>query len=350
MRNQRYPTLAAVAVTALVAPVEACRAAESSVRQAAHTGTYQVVHGWPVLPEGFRLGQVAGLGINSRDEVIVFHRADRSWLRSDDPIARPTILRIDARSGELLDSLGANLFMNPHGLAVDDEDNIWVTDNNLQQVFKLSPDGEVLLTVGEAGVRGNDATHFNGVTDVAVAADGSFYVTDGYGNARVAKFSPQAEFLFDWGEPGDQPGQFNLPHGITLDAEGRVYVADRSNERIQVFEADGTFLEEWKSDELGRPWALEYAPDGYLYVVDGGDYWSSAHYRSTRPDTLPPDRARVHRLDLDGHILETWGSFGYYDGQFIWPHDVGVARDGSVFVSDVRFGMRVQKFVRAPRS
>lgn len=333
------------AAAALVAGLSACRPAESS--PSADGGTnYEVVHGWPVLPAGFRLGQVAGLAVNLRDEVLVFHRADQSWLREEGLITRPTILRIDSRTGEVLDSLGANLFRNPHGLAVDHEDNIWVADNNLHQVFKLSPDGRVLLTVGEAGSRGRDATHFNGVTDVAVAPDGSVYVTDGYGNARVVKFSPTGEFLFEWGERGPGPGEFDLPHGITLDSQGRVYVADRSNSRIQVFEADGTFLSEWKSDALGRPWALEFAPDGHLYVVDGGDYWLTSQFRSERPDTLPRDRARIHKLDLGGNILATWGRYGRYDGGFVWPHDLTVTRDGAVFVGDVHLGMRVQKFVR----
>ncbi len=331
-----------VVVGAVAVGTTACAPAESSVREG---GAYEVVHGWPIIPSGFTFGRVAGLAVNSRDEVLVFHRASRSYIGHEGPIERPTIMRFDAMSGELLEAFGTDLVMNPHGMAVDDEDNIWLTDSNLHQVFKLSAQGEVLLTVGEAGVRGNDGTHFDGVTDIAVASDGSFYVTDGYGNARVAKFSADGEFLFDWGERGEQPGQFNLPHAITLDSEGRVYVADRSNVRIQVFGPDGSFLSEWKSPELGRPWAIEYAPDGHLYVVDGGDYWSNSQYVSERPDTLPRNRARVHRLDLNGNILDTWGRFGPYDGQFLWPHDVTVTRDGAVFVGDVWLGMRVQKFV-----
>lgn len=313
------------------------------------SGAYQVVNDWPRLPPGFRFGQVAGVAVTSRNEVLVFHRADRSWLDEDGPIRRPTILRIDATTGRIIDSLGANLFRNPHGIAVDAEDNIWVADNSLHQVFKLSPSGEVLMTLGEAGVRGADATHFSGVTDVAVAADGTIYVTDGYGNNRLVRFSPQGELLFQLGgaEPGDGPGEFRLPHGITLDRRGRVYVADRSNVRIQVFEPDGTFITQWQSSALGRPWGLEVAPDGFLYVVDGGDYWLTRQFLSDRPDTLPPDRARVHRMDLDGNILDTFGSYGQYAGQFTWPHDVAVDADGGVYVAEVHFGMRVQKFARA---
>lgn len=309
---------------------------------------YRAVPEWPRLPAGYRLGETPAVAVTSRNEVLVFHRADRTWLEEEGPIRRPTILRIDAATGRVLDSLGANLFLNPHGIAVDGDDNIWVADNTLHQVFKLSPRGEVLLVVGEAGVRGDDQSHFNGVTDVAVARDGSFYVSDGYGNNRVVKFAPDGRYLFEWGGAGDGPGQFHLPHGIALDARGRVYVADRSNVRVQVFEPDGTFRTEWHGERLGRPWGLDVGPDGFLYVADGGDYWSSRHYRSERPDTLPPDRARIHRLDLEGNILDTFGSYGRNAGQMVWAHDVAADRNGNVYVGDIR-GMRAQKFERVRR-
>lgn len=344
MRALMWRIGAVLAISAAPALFAACGPVESQRNPA-----YRLVHEWPALPDGFRLGRVAGVAVNSRNEVLVFHRADRSWLSEEGPIRRPTILRIDATTGRVIDSLGANLFLNPHGIAVDADDNIWVADTRLHQVFKLSDRGDVLMTLGEAGVRGDDATHFSGVTDVAVAADGSFWVTDGYGNNRVLRFSPRGELLLELGgAPGDGPGQFRLPHGVTLDAQGRVYVADRTNSRIQVFDVDGTFIAEWKSEALGRPWGLEVAPDGFLYVVDGGDYWLSRQFRSERPDTLPLDRARVHRLNLDGNILDTFGSYGRYAGQFTWPHDVAVDRDGGVYVAEVRFGMRVQKFARVP--
>ena len=112
-------------------------------------------------------------------------------------------------------------------------------------------------------------------------------------------------------------------------------MADRSNSRIQVFDANGKFLHQWKSDELGRPWGLTISPDGYLYMVDGGDL---------KPK--PPDRGRVVKLDLQGRILEKWGTFGSYDGQFYWAHGIAVARNGDLYVTDVHLGMRVQKFVR----
>lgn len=296
---------------------------------------YRVVRGWPLLPEAFVLGQVSGVGVDSHNQVFIFHRAYHSWNRTDEPITVPTIMSFDGDTGQLTASLGANMFVLPHGLRVDHQDNIWVTDLTLQQVFKLAPNGKVLMTLGTKGVAGRDGQHFDKPTDVAVAADGSIFVSDGYSNSRVARFSPSGDFLSDWGQKGDKPGEFDLPHSITIDHLGRIYVADRANSRIQVFKNDGSFLHQWKSADLGRPWGLDIGSDGYLYVVDGGDLRDA-----------PPDRGRVMKLDLKGNILEKWSRFGNYDGQLYWGHAIAVGKNQDVYVGDVYHGMRVQKFSR----
>jgi peptidylamidoglycolate lyase len=296
---------------------------------------YAVVHGWPVLPDGMVLGQVSGVAVDSHNHVFVFHRAENSWATDKThPIAVPTILCFDGATGKLLSSWGENRFLEPHGLRVDSQDNVWLTDRALQQVFKFSHDGKLLLTIGTERVAGVDATHFDKPTDIAFASDGSIYVSDGYGNNRVAKFSPDGKFLFDWGHKGQGPGEFDLPHSVAVDAQGNVYVADRSNARVQVFDPNGKFLKQWKSPELGRPWSLAVGPDNLLYVVDGGD--------------LKPvgfDRGQLLKLDLTGKILAKWSRFGNYDGQIYWGHDLAVGKDGAVYVGDVYHGMRVQKFV-----
>lgn len=284
---------------------------------------YKVVHGWPQLPEGFALGQVSGVGVDSHNHVFVFHRGDRP------------ILCFEGATGKLLGSWGDGMIKRAHGLTVDSQDNVWVTDIGHHQVYKFSHNRGLLLTVGAKDAPGLDGQHFNKPTGIAVTPTGEFYVSDGYGNNRVAKFSSKGEFLFDWGHKGTGPGEFDLPHGIALDAQGRVYVADRANGRIQVFDGDGKYLYEWKSPELGRPWAMTVSKDGYLFVVDGGDM-----------NPKPPDRSRVLKLDLKGRILEQLGTFGSYDGQFYWAHSVAVGADGDVYVTDVNVGMRVQRFVR----
>ncbi len=298
--------------------------------------TYQVAHGWPVLPNGFMLGHVSGIAVDSHNHVFVFHRGEHSILGTNFTTAakEPLVVCFDGKSGKLIASWGANRFYSPHGLRVDRNDNIWITDVASHQIMKFAHDGKLLMELGQRGVAGWDARHFNKPTDLAVAPDGSFYVSDGYGNSRVAKFSASGEFEFEWGKKGDQPGEFNLPHGIALDRAERVYVADRSNARVQVFDSKGKFLHAWKSPELGRPWAITFGPDELLYVVDGGDLKS-----------WPPDRAHLLQLDLSGKILAKWGSYGNYDGQLYWPHDIAVGKDGAVYTGEI-LGRRAQKFLR----
>lgn len=166
--------------------------------------------------------------------------------------------------------------------------------------------------------------------------NGSFYVSDGYGNARVLKFSPTGEYEFEWGRPGAGKGEFNLPHAIDVGPDGRVYVADRSNARVQIFDARGIFLSQWSGSELGRPYSVAVA-DGHAVLVDGGDQPESGS-----------DRSAGVEVSLEGRVLTRCGRFGNYDGQFRLAHDVAVGDDGSVYVVDA-WGQRVQRFVRRPR-
>ena len=300
---------------------------------------YRVVHGWPILPDGEVLGSVAGVGVDSHGNVFVFHRAGRTWPHSDvlelTPIARPTIDVFDGRSGALLTRWGSNLFAMPHGLTIDHHDNVWLTDVALQQVYEFSHDGHLLLTLGERGVAGNDAGHFNRPTEVAVSPDGSFYVSDGYRNTRVMKFSANGKFLFQWGTKGTGPGQFDLPHWVSLDATGNVYVADRGNKRIQVFDASGHYLRQWSGNQIGRPYAIAVDQRGNAYIADGGD----------QPDA-PPDRSAWVEVGPDGNPLARIGRFGNYDGQFEMAHSIALDADGAIYVGDIT-GARVQKFVPA---
>ena len=301
--------------------------------------SYHVVHGWPRVPPGELLGQVSGVGTDAHGDVLVFRRASRNYVAASDtldlqPIAEPAVLRFRAETGELVAAMGAGQFAMPHSLSVDHQGNIWLTDVALHQVIKLDSLGRLLLTLGERGVPGSDRSHFNRPTDVAEGPNGSVYVSDGYRNTRIIQFDATGRFVREWGQPGTGPGQFNVPHGIAVDSGGRVYVADRSNARLQLFDSTGRFLEEWRGASLGRPWVVRIGPDGFIYVVDGGDM-----------PTHGPDRARILKLDRTGAVVTEFGAFGNYDGQFVWPHSIAVAPDGSVYVGDVGTGRRVQKFV-----
>ncbi len=302
---------------------ETAAAREASYKKA------RVVESWPQLPAGFEMGEAAGIGIDSVGHVWVFHRGEQH-----------PIMCLDADTGELLNSFGEGMFVNAHGLEIDSKDNVWVTDTLTHQVYKFSPSGELLLTVGEKGVAGLDQTHFDQPTDVVVTPSGEFYVADGYGNSRIVKFAADGKFLLSWGEPGSEPGQFNLPHGLALGRDGKVYVADRTNLRIQVFDASGEFIEQWKNEAWARPWGLEIAPDGYLYVMDGGHM-----------SRQPPHYAHVLRMDLSGNVLASWSSYGAEQGQLSWGHDLAIGTDGAVYTVEVRNNLRVQKFMpaRSPR-
>ena len=194
---------------------------------------YELVKNWLKLPGNFVLGNSTGIGIDTNQNIFIFHRADREWpLFGSMPhtyISAKTILMVDRESGKILNSWGDNLFIMPHGLTVDNDNNVWVTDVGLHQVFKFNHEGKLLMKIGEAKVLGNNKTHFNRPTDVAVANDGSFYVSDGYGNSRIVKFSSKGKYLYEWGKKGDKEGEFNIPHAIDLDSNGNIYVADREN-------------------------------------------------------------------------------------------------------------------------
>ena len=319
----------------LLLPLLVARAVNAAETNAS---AHEVVRDWPALPATHVLGQCTGVGTDSRNNVFVFHRSGRTWSTPfpTEPIAAPTVSVIDGRTGKLLAAWGTNEFIMPHGLTIDGADHVWLTDVGRQQVFKFTAEGRLLLTLGERGVAGADEKHFNLPTDVAVLPDGSFYVSDGYRNTRVIKFTAEGRYDFEWGGKGTRPGQFNLPHGIAVAPDGRVIVCDRTNARLQVFDPRGKFLTEWKGPQIGRPYGVSIGPDGHIFAVAGGD----APLRQ-------PDRSKVAELDAEGRVVDRFGGYGTGPGQFQLGHDLAVARDGSVYVADAT-GQRVVKFFRRP--
>jgi len=224
------------------------------------------------------------------------------------------------------------MFALPHSITIDGNGNVWVADVTLHQVFKLSPDGTLLLTLGTRATPGEDAGHFNQPSDVAIARDGSIFVSDGYGNNRVVKFDRAGKFLLAWGTKGSANGQLNLPHAISLDRRGRVCVDDRANARIQCFDENGRWLRTLKGPPFVSPQDLKFDHSGRLFVAEGG-----------RLEPLVPPGVVV--LDGNGRIVTRFGRFGNYDGQFVDPHWLAVDSHGAVYVADFE-GRRVQKFVR----
>ena len=222
---------------------------------------YRAVENWAQLPPGVQWGQVISVAPDAQGHIWVFHRSD------------PPILEFDA-SGKNLKSFGSGMFVQPHGLTIDRQGNIWVTDQQGkdgkgQQAFKFSPEGKVLMTLGKPGIAGTGPDTFNGPCGVAIAPNGDIFVADGHGgdtNARIVKFSKDGTFIKTWGKKGPGPGEFDTPHSIAMDSKGRLFVADRGNSRIQIFDQDGTFIDQWK--QFGRPSGIFISKDDTLYSVD----------------------------------------------------------------------------------
>lgn len=304
-------------------------------KESKNQDSYVLVEDWPKLPEDLVLGNPTGLGIDSENNILVFHRASRVWQEPmpEDKIQENTILTLNKQTGEILKSWGADLFIMPHGLEVDKENNVWVTDVALHQIFKFSSDGNLLLTLGEAKVPGNDAEHFNLPTDIAVSNDGSFYVSDGYGNSRVVKFSKEGEYLFEWGTFGNKQGEFNTPHGIDLDNNGNVYVADRENNRIQKFDAEGSFITVWQN---------KITEQLYSVTIDNqNDHLFGIDYMTVN-DTIVKG-SDIFRFDLNTNLQMQFGRTGFYDGPISRYHDIQIDYEGSIYVGDI-LGNKVQKF------
>jgi DNA-binding beta-propeller fold protein YncE len=319
---------------------------------------YEALENWERLPEGWSFGEVAGVATNSRGHVYVFNRGEHPVLVFD-------------RDGLFLTSWGEGLIVRAHGITIGPDDAVYLTDDLDHTVRKFTPEGRLLLTLGtsgrpsDTGIVGLDyrtirrcGEPFNRPTNLALAPDGSMYVTDGYGNARVHKFSPSGQLLSCWGEPGNGPGQFNLPHGIAIDRDGRVYVADRENSRVQVFTGDGQFLAEWT--DVARPMEVFIDPAGLVFVAEVG-YRAGLFPWQTPPEGNAPG-ARVSLFDRDGRLLARWGESDNpcASGNFFAPHDVWVDNQGDVYVGEVvlsaggnrglvpRTCHALQKFVRRP--
>ncbi len=316
---------------------------------------YEVLEGWEKLPEGWSFVEVAGVATDSKDRVYAFNRGEHPMIVFD-------------ADGNFLDAWGEGVFTNPHGIYIGPDDRIYAADNFDHTVRVFTPSGELLQTLGEKDrpaetgfVPGETAVQFGGgpfnrVTNVALSSTGELYVADGYGNARVHKFSAAGEHEFSWGEPGTGPGEFRLPHAIAVDADDTVYVADRENSRIQVFKPNGEYVREWT--HVTRPDDLYIDDDDILYVAELGEIAG----RSPDVEILPhTPHARVTLLDLDGDIVTRFGGADpVRPGNFFAPHGIWSDSKGDLYVAEVVFSgganrglvpldcHSLQKFARIP--
>jgi len=267
---------------------------------------YEPIADFFQLPAVEHLVEPAGVAVNSKGHIYVFHRGIHPLMEFD-------------ANGKFLRSIADDLFVTAHTVRVDAEDNIWTTDVGAHVVLKLSPDGRVLLSLGRMRTPGDDVLHFNQPTDVAFDREGNIYVADGEGNSRVLKFNKDGNVLGVWGMKGTGPGQFDLPHSIAIDGD-LVYVGDRENARIQIFDLDGRYLREWK---LGHPFGLFIDPDHFIYISDA-------------------IASRILKINREGKIVGVLDGPAPDKGRHFDPHSLAVGRDNSIFTAEV-MPWRVQK-------
>ncbi len=280
---------------------------------------YRVVEDWAKLPPGWSFKEVAAVGVDASDTVYVFNRGEHPMMVFD-------------RDGNFLKSWGEGLYPRAHGVHVGPDESLYLTDDGAHCVRKCRLDGRILL---EIGIPGKPAPYMSGepfhrCTHTALSPKGEIYVSDGYGNARVHKFSPDGKRLLSWGEPGSGPGEFNIVHNITTDAEGWVYVADRENHRVQVFDANGKYETQWNN--LHRPCGL-YMPYERHPICYIGELGPTMAVNREVPNLGP----RMSIVDSRGKLIGRFGDpqAGLGASAFLAPHGVAVDSRGDVYVGEV---------------
>ena len=330
---------------------------------------YQSAQDFVKLPPDMYLGEVAGVAVNSQNHVFVLSRGNSTGPAYGASAAQ---LLEFAADGKFLREIGRNLYAwsFAHSVKIDKDDNIWVADKGSDMVIKFTPEGRVAMVFGRKQEASDESTAplkhlkpllpavegmFRQVTDVAWDSSGNAYISDGYINSRVAKVDKKGNWVTSWGEPGSEPGQFMTPHSIAVDAEDRIYVADRGNRRIQIFDVKGKFLRQITIDvpfdpdakpaignkptspitgnqaqAPGAPWAICITPPPHqiLYSSDG----------------YP---GRIYKLSLDGKVLGVLGESGKQPKQFGWIHEMACPSENVLFVAEL-LNWRVQKLILEP--
>jgi hypothetical protein len=297
---------------------------------------YEVAEGWGQLPAGWSFGDVTAIAVDSADNVFVFTRTPHPVIVFD-------------REGRFLGSWGEGIFSRAHGITITPGDIVWCTDDKDHTVRKFAADGKLLQTIGTPNqpsdtgyvtasgpgalltiTRG--AGPFNRPTRLAMAPNGELYVSDGYGNARVHRFTADGVLIQSWGEPGDAPGQFNLPHSVWVHRDGRVFVSDRENDRVQIFSPSGEFLAMWRNIPRAADVWIDRHDNVYVGELDlaaGERNMAGKLMTETRP-------SHVSVRDLNGNVLSIWGNPDVFapDG-FTSAHSVCVDSHGDVYVGEV---------------
>jgi DNA-binding beta-propeller fold protein YncE len=289
------------------------------------------------LPPGLYLGEGIGVATNSKGHIFVYTRSQATRLFEFDP------------RGNYVREIGEGLygFAFAHAVRVDPQDNIWAVDEGTNMVIKFNPAGRVVMVLGHRpeAVEGmppgpNPQSYlFDRPTDVAWDAAGNIFISDGYGNSRVVKYDKDGRFVKSVGTKGSAPGQLNLPHTIAADAKGNIYVGDRSNSRIQVFNNDLEFKAIY--DNVGAPWAVCITPGPHQYL-----YSSNSNPDNNNAQTMAVT-GEIYKMELDGTILGKFGKAGKQPGEFSTVHEIDCRNENELLVSEIT-GWRVQKLLLHP--
>jgi hypothetical protein len=301
---------------------------------------YEMIENWAKLPDGWSFAEIAGIGVTHRDDVYIFNRGEHPMMVFD-------------RQGNFLRSWGEAVFSRAHGLHMAPDETLWLTDDGDHSVRHCTLDGRILLTLGTPGTPAPfmSGQPFNRPTQTALSPQGEIYVSDGYGNSRVHKYTPDGKLIMSWGETGTAPGQFNVTHAICCDPDGWVYVADRENHRIQIFDGNGRYETQWNN--LHRPCGL-YMPASSNPICIVGELGPAIRTNRNYPNIGP----RVSILDNKGNLLARLGAQhpGLGPEEFIGPHGLALDSRGDLYVGEVSiaqwapyFGLPVPKDLRCLR-
>jgi DNA-binding beta-propeller fold protein YncE len=291
---------------------------------------YDVDPTWPKRPDHVSdKGWVSGIAVDKDDNVWFFRKG-------------PDPVQVYKPDGAFVRTWGKDHFTDPHHLRIDHEGHVWVADFGQHVVEKYTPEGKLLLSIGTRGESGEDETHFNRPTDMVIAPNGDVFVTDGYGNRRIVHLDKHGKFIKAWGEYGSKPGQFVLPHAIIMDAKGLLYVADRNSGRIEIFDQQGRFVDEWTN--ILMPWGLSINARDEIWVCGSSPHWWYRH------DKYPEYKDQVFmRFSTDGRVRQVWsiplGEKGNVKpGDAIGVHCIAQDSAGNLYVGDI-YGERAQKFI-----
>lgn len=296
---------------------------------------YEVDPNWPQRPADVPWSDVPGIFVDRQDQVWVF-------TRTNPPV------QVYSTDGRFVRAWGAGVVSNAHHMKIDREGHVWLADVGWHIVRKCTPEGQVLLTLGTLGQSGEGTNLLNQPTDMAIAPSGDIFVSDGYGNSRIVQFNKQGRFIRSWGTLGTGRANFSIPHAIALDSRGRLYVADRNNVRVQLYDQAGRLLESWK--DLIVPWGFWITATDEIWICGSSPMpWRFDPKYPTAPLGCPPKDQIFMRFDPQGKVRQLWTVPKAEDGhekpgELNWLHCMALDAKGNIYAGDI-IGKRAQKFV-----